>query len=130
MGYRRWPAQTVVLPSPHDENCTMADCTNAAIRNIFLLKKCEYKPDNKKAYGSHLVDNSWGKTYKGWPTSIELHMGYKRDELRMQMIDRGNRAITGATRISTRSPTRDRHGSLLPPSGLSTRRTGKIFATA
>ena len=57
------------------------------------------------------VDNSWGKTYKGWPTSIELHMGYKRDELRLQMIDRGNRAISGATRISTRSPTRDRHVS-------------------
>jgi len=60
----------------------MADCTYAAVRNIFLLKKCHYKPDNKKPYGSHLVDNSWGKTYKGWPTSIEIHMGYKRNNLR------------------------------------------------
>jgi len=25
------------------------------------LKKCDYKPDNKNLYGSHLVDNSWGK---------------------------------------------------------------------
>lgn len=52
------------------------------------------------------VDNSWGKTYKGWPTSIELHMGYKRDELRRDRLDRGRQMISNTLRPSTRAPTR------------------------
>ena len=60
------------------------------------------------------VDNSWGKTYKGWPTSIELHMGYKRDELRRDRLDRGRQVISNTVRSSTRAPTRGGLGLSAP----------------
>jgi len=60
------------------------------------------------------VDNSWGKAYKGWPTSIELHMGYKRDELRRDRLDRGRQVISNTVRSSTRAPTRGGLGLSAP----------------
>lgn len=63
------------------------------------------------------VDNSWGKTYKGWPTSIELHMGYRRDELRRDRLDRGRQVMSSSVRPGTRAPTR---GGMSLSSPLST----------